>query len=143
MQPALCGIHTLSLESRDNSATEHHPRSHRWEPAQVYSLRIPAGQLDRLRRLAADRHMTSSALMRSWVLERLDAESRHDAPAAEVNPSVTGTSLLEQLMRLVIREELERAAEPGLLFACWKCGNQVDPALRDPCQVYRNDRTCR
>jgi hypothetical protein len=45
------------------------------EPAQVYSLRIPVEKLAELRRLAEERHLTPSALMRSWVLERLEQES--------------------------------------------------------------------
>ena len=35
------------------------------EPAQVYSLRVPVEKLEELRRLAGERHLTPSALMRS------------------------------------------------------------------------------
>jgi hypothetical protein len=48
----------------------HPPR----DPAQVYSLRIPVGQLEELRELAAGKGVTPSALMRQWVLERMAAE---------------------------------------------------------------------
>lgn len=80
------------------------------QPAQVYSLRIPVGQLEQLRRLAADRHMTPSALMRSWVLERLDAEGGSEVPPGGADQPAAGGSVLPvQVLRLVIREELERA----------------------------------
>jgi hypothetical protein len=49
---------------------KHPPR----DPAQVYSLRIPAAQIEELRQLAANRGVTPSALMRAWVLERMAAE---------------------------------------------------------------------
>jgi hypothetical protein len=49
---------------------KHPPR----DPAQVYSLRIPSGQIEELRQIAADRGVTPSALMREWVLERMAAE---------------------------------------------------------------------
>lgn len=45
------------------------------EPAQVYSLRVPVDRLEQLRELAADKGVTPSALMREWVLERLDVET--------------------------------------------------------------------
>ena len=42
--------------------------------AQVYSVRIPVAALERLRRVAAATGVAPSALMRGWVLERLDSE---------------------------------------------------------------------
>jgi hypothetical protein len=41
----------------------------------VCCLRVPVDRLGRLRRLAAEKDVAPSALMRSWVLERLDAEA--------------------------------------------------------------------
>jgi Cdc6-like AAA superfamily ATPase len=81
------------------------------EPAQVYSLRIPVDRLEQLRRLAADKHMTPSALMRSWVLERLDAEASAEASVLVVagDPGAGKTAVLQALLREVVREELERA----------------------------------
>jgi hypothetical protein len=49
------------------------------EPAQVYSLRVPVNRLGQLRRLTAEKHMTPSALMRSWVLKQLDAAASAEA----------------------------------------------------------------
>lgn len=44
------------------------------EPAQVYSLRIPVDHLEDLRQLAAARNVAPTALMRRWILDRLDVE---------------------------------------------------------------------
>lgn len=44
------------------------------DPAQVYSVRIPVERIDRLRRLADERGVKPTALMREWVLQRLAAE---------------------------------------------------------------------
>lgn len=45
------------------------------EPSQVYSLRIPVGRLAELRRLADERGVAPTALLRQFVLERLDLET--------------------------------------------------------------------
>jgi len=58
------------------------------EPAQVYSLRVPVEKLEELRRLAGERHLTPSALMRSWVLERLELESSDEGFLAVVRKAV-------------------------------------------------------
>jgi hypothetical protein len=44
------------------------------DPSQVYSVRIPVGRLDQLRRRAAREGVAPSALMRRWVIERLEAD---------------------------------------------------------------------
>lgn len=67
------------------------PRS----PAQVYSVRMPVERLGALRRAADERDMTPSALLRQWVLERLDQEEQAVA--------------LEERLRRAVRDELERA----------------------------------
>jgi hypothetical protein len=51
------------------------------DPSQVYSVRIPVSRLDQLRRIAAERGIRPSALMRVWVVERLEQET---APRREV-----------------------------------------------------------
>jgi len=43
-------------------------------PSQVYSVRIPVDRLEELRRVAESRGLAPSALLRSWVIERLDRE---------------------------------------------------------------------
>lgn len=50
------------------------------DPSQVYSIRIPVERLEELRRLAAERDTAPTALMRRWVLERLDVEQRRPGP---------------------------------------------------------------
>jgi hypothetical protein len=50
------------------------------DPSQVYSVRVPVGRLERLRALAARRGKAPSALIREWVIERLDIEERRDSP---------------------------------------------------------------
>ena len=78
------------------------------EPAQVYSMRIPVERLEQLRSLAAERHMTPSGLMRAWVLDRLDVEAADSAASSGVSHLGTESEMLP-LLRLVLREELERA----------------------------------
>lgn len=48
------------------------------EPSQVYTVRIPVGRLEELRRVAEQRGEAPSALLRRWALERLDAEVGRD-----------------------------------------------------------------
>lgn len=45
------------------------------DPSQVYSVRVPVERLEQLRRLAAQRGVAPTALLRQFVLERLDQES--------------------------------------------------------------------
>lgn len=48
------------------------------DPSQIYSVRIPVSRLEELRLLAESRGDQPTALMREFVLDRLDAE--HEAP---------------------------------------------------------------
>jgi hypothetical protein len=43
------------------------------DPSQVYAVRIPVSRLRRLREVADSLNIQPSALMRQWVIERLDA----------------------------------------------------------------------
>lgn len=43
------------------------------DPSQVYAVRIPVSQLRKLREVADSLNMQPSALIRQWVMERLDA----------------------------------------------------------------------
>ena len=49
------------------------------DPSQVYSIRIPVDRLEELRRHASERGAAPTALMRKWVLERLDEERSRGA----------------------------------------------------------------
>ena len=75
-------------EHRDDDIPLVRSRRPAKEPAQVYSLRIPVDKLAELRRLAEERHLTPSALMRSWVLERLAQESSGEGLVAVVRKAV-------------------------------------------------------
>lgn len=88
------------------------------EPAQVYSLRVPVERLEQLRSLAAARHMTPSALMRAWVLERLDAETTSEIPPGDPSQHGADSGAFPAItLRLIIREELERVSTGSALHA--------------------------
>lgn len=53
----------------------HRARRTATDPSQVYSVRVPVERLEQLRRLAAQRGVAPTALLRQFVLERLDQES--------------------------------------------------------------------
>lgn len=76
------------------------------EPSQVYSVRIPTDRLDQLRRLAAARGAAPTALIRDWVVERLDAETGSPAgvhPRVEVAWSVPALAVDMEMFRLTQR----------------------------------------
>lgn len=50
------------------------PRKAPRQPSMVYSVRIPVGRVEELRRVAAAAGLDPSAMVRQWVLERLDSE---------------------------------------------------------------------
>lgn len=50
-------------------------RAQAGEASQVYSVRIPAERLEQLRRLAEERGVRPTALLRQFVLDRLDQET--------------------------------------------------------------------
>src|SRR5213593_983364 len=58
-------------------------------PSMVYSVRIPVDRVEELRRVAAAAGVEPSAMVRQWVLDRLDAEFSEDGRAAgEVTAAV-------------------------------------------------------
>jgi hypothetical protein len=62
------------FRDEDDLGPTYVPRHPAKDPAQVYSVRIPVGRLDQLRKRATREGVAPSALMRQWVIERLDAE---------------------------------------------------------------------
>ena len=46
------------------------------DPSQVYSIRIPVSRLQEIRRLANRYNMRPTAMLRQWILERLDNEEQ-------------------------------------------------------------------
>jgi hypothetical protein len=100
---------------------KHAPR----DPAQVYSLRIPVAQIEELRQLAAGKGVTPSALMREWVLERLDAER------AGVPGPLSAWERLQEILRSleVAQSRLEQASQsPRRTDAAWAAAHlTLDP----------------
>src|ERR1022692_2058781 len=60
------------LSDEDDLGPNYAPRHPPRDPSQVYSVRIPVSRLEQLRQRAADEGVAPSALMRQWVIERLD-----------------------------------------------------------------------
>lgn len=61
------------------------------DPSQVYAVRIPVSRLRRLREVATDLGMQPSALIRQWVVERLDSLDPGDVSRLdEALPSAHG-----------------------------------------------------
>jgi hypothetical protein len=52
-------------------------------PSMVYSVRIPVSRVEELRRVAEAAGMEPSAMVRRWVLERLDTEQSEEGGTAE------------------------------------------------------------
>lgn len=76
------------------------------DPSQVYSVRIPVEQIDRLRSRAEERGIGATVLMRQWVLERLAAED-----LTENKPEQHLVELVAEVARLaglVQRRTVER-----------------------------------
>lgn len=75
------------------------------DPSQVYSVRIPVDRLEQLRRLAEDRGVAPTVLMRQFVLERLDLEtspiSLHHEHPRDVNELRLGPSRTAESASLV------------------------------------------
>lgn len=65
-------------EAVEAGLDEPYPKAHRIrrrrsdDPAQVFSVRIPTSRMEELRKLAAEQHTTPGALIRRWVLDRLE-----------------------------------------------------------------------
>lgn len=104
----------------DESQEYRRPRPPK-EPSQVYSVRIPVDRLEQLRRVAERRRVAPSALLREWVVDRLDAEAGSGQVLSIAAGGVTGTLTLagedivtghaEALAALVdeVRQAVERA----------------------------------
>jgi hypothetical protein len=82
------------VEDEDNLEEDgqryHRPRPPK-EPSQVYSVRIPVDRLEQLRRVAEQRRLPPSALLRDWVVERLDTEAGNPHELSLALGNVTAT----------------------------------------------------
>jgi hypothetical protein len=90
------------------------PRHPAKDPSQVYSVRVPVGRLNQLRQRAAEEGVAPSALMRQWVIERLDANEgvRQTAPDFDALAAALLAALrsaqprvLEEALWIVARSE--------------------------------------
>lgn len=53
------------------------------DPSALLSVRVPVAMIEALRVFAAGRGTTSSALLREWIVDRLDAEAAGLEPQAD------------------------------------------------------------
>ncbi|RSM45513.1 hypothetical protein DMA12_13705 [Amycolatopsis balhimycina DSM 5908] len=60
-------------------------------PTAVYSVRIPVDRIEELRRLATERGVQPTALIRAWVLAQLDAARAGDEGARQWENDVRAT----------------------------------------------------
>jgi hypothetical protein len=80
-------------------------------PSQVYSIRIPVDQLEELRRMAEHLEVAPTAMMRDWILERLEASQ---APKPRLDYQFRG----RLRDRLVVKEyQSTPAVEPDAFRA--------------------------
>jgi AraC-like DNA-binding protein len=88
------------LDERDDTSAPVRARRQAAEPSQVYSIRVPVDRIVQLRRLADQRGMAPTVLMRQFVLERLDQETAAavtEMPARDVNELRLGPSRSTEL----------------------------------------------
>lgn len=79
---------------RDEPGRPLHRSRRSKDPAQVYSVRMPAHLLEQLRRAAEEMGTTPSNLIRMWVVERLKQTDQVEQ--------------VRQAVRQAVREELEQ-----------------------------------
>ncbi|UNX55046.1 hypothetical protein MF406_01810 [Georgenia sp. TF02-10] len=86
---------TLAAEAAEAEARQDEPpgRMHRARRTgntnHVYTVRMPVDRLAELRNMAEESGEQPSALMRRWVLERLDAERAHQPDLTDVRRTLT------------------------------------------------------
>ncbi|MDQ5855022.1 MAG: hypothetical protein M3302_01595 [Actinomycetota bacterium] len=68
-------------------------------PTAVYSVRIPVERIEELRKLAAERGVAPTALIRTWVLAQLDTARTPEDYAQRWERDVRATA--EQLRKLL------------------------------------------
>lgn len=96
--------------SDDSAPAAQHPRS------QVYSIRVPVERLEQVRRLAKERGVAPTVMLREWVLAQLDSEtgagprvSDHVSPQ-RTRPRVSQSDPAEQRSAVIERAEATTAA---------------------------------
>ena len=107
-------VNTLAKEAermeKENDAPRRHVRSLApKDPSQVYSIRIPVAKLASLRQLAAASGLAPTAMLRGWILERLEAvEDSHSSLLRSPNK---GSDTLEVKLQNMgaARDDVKRA----------------------------------
>jgi hypothetical protein len=77
----------------------------------VYSLRVPVDRLDLVRQLAERENTTQAALLRKWVLERLDQELGRQREK-DIAPDHARLLALVDEMRAAITEQSGEESRP-------------------------------
>ncbi|MGH3430851.1 MAG: hypothetical protein ACRDQZ_25325 [Mycobacteriales bacterium] len=99
----LLGRIAAAVEDAEATADEELEWTRHREPAKipsaVYSVRIPVDRIEELLRLAADRGVQPTVLIRAWVLAQLDAARGPDDYAQRWERDVRATA--EQLRKLL------------------------------------------
>ena len=67
------------------------PRKGPRRPSMVYSIRIPVGRVEELRQVAAAAGLDPSAMVRQWVLERLDSEQSQGSEEEDLASLILAT----------------------------------------------------
>jgi hypothetical protein len=107
------------LRDEDDLGSTYVPRHPPRAPAQVYSVRIPVGRLEQLRTRALKEGVAPSALIRQWVIERLDANE--DAKPQPPDLDALAAALSSVLRSRVVGEALwmvARAEDDQKLLVC-------------------------
>lgn len=73
------------------------------DPSQVYSLRLPVDRIAELRQIADQSAVAPSALMRRWVLEKLDDVAERSSRVAEMREEHASEDVL-----VMSREEYQQ-----------------------------------
>lgn len=89
IEDLLAEVAEQAEQTRDTFTKMHRSEVPPTDPSQVYSIRIPVSRLDRIRQLAAQYGMPPTAMLRHWILERLDQEEDLDSIPAAVAAEIT------------------------------------------------------
>lgn len=115
-----------ALDVDDDAVAPVRSRRQDGETSQVYSIRIPVTFSERIRVLAEARDETPSAMLRRWVLDRLEVEA---AGRGAESPR----SDLETLIEDALTKALERRGLLNLdVVTSSDAPGLVDPELLDP-----------
>jgi hypothetical protein len=87
------------------------------DPSQVYSLRLPVDRIEEVRRLAVSQSLAPTALLRRWILERLDVELERrqlieDEPIYASTREDLGDLVKELLQQFMAMQRGKHVREP-------------------------------